>query len=380
MSDAEDRTAEPSAHRIKLAREMGHVPLAPALVRALVLAMSLGLCFARLPALGQGLVVVIQSSWKALPNIAHKSITVIELQWIILNNLAKLAEPLLVVCLGTVVSGLLVHQATTGGSWTPALALPDISRLWAFWAKFDEETGSSHPPLAHRLLLGILRPLAAFSGCAVVLMVMRIRWQDNTLANGTWNRQTLMAHMARGQSSLGMGLIILTIPLVCLGIVEMALARVRWRDRLRPSQDQARQEVRELEGNPDLKKRRQKLARTVRDSGTIERLIADTAVVIVGSSMNGLCVQLVRLKTGRLAVGQAVRGAISAKFAEKAAALGHPWLRDANLARRLAALADPKGVQTVELPTGLAADIQRRISGKAASATVLNRIHHDNPG
>lgn len=364
MSDAEDRTAEPSAHRIKLAREMGHVPLAPALVRAVVLAVSLGLCFARLPALGRGLVSVIQTSWKTLPNLAHKSLSIIELQRFILNSLACLAEPLLVVCLGTVVTGLMVHQATTGGSWTPSLALPDISRLWAFWAKFDEDAGSSRPPLAHRLMLGILRPLAAFSGCAVVLMVLRIRWLDNTLANGTWNRETLLAHMTRGQSSLGLSLIILTIPLVCLGGVEMALARVRWRDRLRPSQDQARQEVRELEGNPDLKKRRQKLARTVRDSGTIERLIADTAIVIVGSSMNGLCVQLIRLRTGRLAVGQAVRGAISAKFAEKAAAQGRPWLRDAKLARRLAALTDPKGMQTVELPTVIAADIQRRTSGK----------------
>lgn len=366
MSEAEDRTAEPSAHRIKLAREMGHVPLAPALVRALVLAVALGLCFARLPALGRGLVGVIQTSWKTLPLIVLKPMSVKGLQWIILNNLAALAEPVLVICLGTVVAGLVLHQATTGGSWTPTLAMPDVSRLWAFWAKFDEDAGSSKPPLGHRLLLGVLRPLAAFSGCGVVLMVLRIRWLDNTLANGTWNRETLLTHMARGQSSLGVGLIILTIPLICLGAVEMALARVRWRDRLRPSQDQARQEVRELEGNPDLKKRRQRLARTVRDSGTIERLLADTAVVIVGSSMNGLCVQLVRLKTGRLAVGQAVRGAISAKFAEKAAAQGRPWLRDAKLARRLAALADPKGVQTVELPVVIAADIQRRIGGKAA--------------
>lgn len=366
MSDAEDRTAEPSAHRIKLAREMGHVPLAPALVRAVVLAISLGLCFARIPALGRGLIMVIQQTWKSLPIVVAKGLNPSELRQIILANIAAVAEPLLVICLGTVVAGLVLHQAVTGGSWTPMLAMPDASRLMAFWAKFDEDAGSSKPPLAHRLFLGVLRPLAAFTGCTIVVMVLRIRWLDNTLSSGTWNRETLVTHLSRGQSSLGLGLIILTAPLICLGAVEMALGRVRWRDRLRPSQDQARQEVRELEGNPDLKKRRQKLARTVRDSGTIERLLADTAVVIVGTSMSGLCVQLVRLKTGRLAVGQALRGTISAKFAEKAAAQGRPWLRDAKLARRLAALADPKGVQTVELPTVIAADVQRRLGGKVA--------------
>ncbi len=366
MSDQDDSTAEPSAHRQKLAREMGHVPLAPALVRALVLCASLMLVFARGPAMARGLVEIIRNTWSELPLLAQRGISVQALQLLILSRFRLLAEPLMVVFLGTAGAALVIHQLATGGSWSPGLGLPKLDRLWAFWSKFDEESGSSKPPLSHRIFLGVLRPLAAMMGCGVVLAVLHWRWADESLVAGIWSRSVILDHLQKGSRELGLGLFILTIPLVVLGVVEMFLGRIFWLDRLRPSADQARQEVRELEGDPDLKRRRNRMVRTIRDTGTLERLMAETAVVIVGSGMTGLSVQLVRLKTGRLAIGQAVRGAISAKYAETAAAQGRPWLRDAKLARRLSSMADPKGLLLIELPTVIGADIQRRIRRKTA--------------
>ena len=361
MSDQGENTAEPSAHRQKLAREMGYVPLAPALVRALVLAISLVLAFVRGPAMAKSLVEIIQKTWSDLPAMAQKGITGKELQSVIMHDIIALAEPLLVICLGAVLAALLIHQVVTGGSWSPALAMPKVDRLWAFWAKFDDESGSSKPPLSHRLFLGVLRPLAALGGCVVVLMVLQWRWADEALSAGTWSRTVVIDHIQNGREELGLGLFILTVPLIFLGMVEMFLGRIFWIDRLRPSADQARQEVRELEGDPDLKRQRNKMVKTIRDHGAVERLISETAVVIVGTDMKGLSVQLVRLKTGRLAVGQVVRGVISAAYAEKASAQGRPWLRDSKLARRLASLADPKGLASNELPSVIAADIERQI-------------------
>ena len=364
MSDQGENTAEPSAHRRKLAREMGYVPLAPALVRALVLAISLVLAFVCGPAMAKSVVAIIRKTWSELPGMAQKGMTTQELQSTILSDFITLAEPLLVICLGTALAAIAIHQAATGGSWSPALAMPKAERLWAFWAKFDEDSGSSKPPLAHRLFLGVLRPVAALAGCGVVLVVLRWRWTDEALAAGIWSRSIVIDHMQKGREELGLGLFILTVPLIFLGLVEMFLGRIFWLDRLRPSVDQARQEVRELEGDPDLKRRRNSMVKTIRNNGAVERLISETAVVIVGTDMKGLSVQLVRLKSGRLAVGQAVRGAISAAYAEKASAQGRPWLRDSKLARRLASMADPKGLTSIELPGVIAADIEGQLRRK----------------
>jgi flagellar biosynthesis protein FlhB len=365
MSDQQENTAEPSAHRQKLAREMGYVPLAPALVRALVLAISLILAFARGPSLAKGIVEIIRKTWSGLPALAQKGLTARELQSVIRSDIISLGEPLLVVCLGTTLAALMIHQAATGGSWSPSLAMPKVDRLWAFWAKFDDESGSSRPPLSHRLFLGVFRPLAALAGCGVVLAVLQWRWADEALEAGTWSRSVVVDHMQNGREELGLGLFILTVPLICLGVVEMILGRIFWIDRLRPSADQARQEVRELEGDPDLKRRRNSMVKTIRNHGTVERLISETAVVIVGTDMKGLSVQVVRLKSGRLAVGQAVRGAISAAYAEKASAQGRPWLKDSKLARRLASMADPKSLNSIELPSAISSDIERRIRRNA---------------
>ncbi len=367
MSDEEDRTSDPSPRRIQMAREMGFLPMAHALVQAAALFASIGLVYFRGPALANALHGSIDETWARLPEIAHGTITARSLRGMVLDSFMPVLEPLLTICCGTLVIMLVVHQATTGGSWTPALALPNFDRLMKSSLFADEGGSSNKPPIAHRILLGILRPLAIFAGCALVVLVLRSRWSPVPTSDDH-SHDALRGVLQHGRVSLGLGLATLTLPLICLGAVEYALNRVHWFDRLRPSSDEARRETREIEGDVESKRRRQKLVRQIRQTAAIDALVADTAAVVVGTGFSGLSVQLVRGRNGRLAVGQVIRGSMAASYAEKASAKGRPWIRDGKLAARLAGLSgkphDPPG----ELPVVLDLEIQRRIAKGARQA------------
>lgn len=367
MSDEEDRTSDPSPRRIQMAREMGFLPMAHALVQAVALFASIGLVYLRGPTLALGLHRAIDETWAKLPELAHGTITARSLRGMVLSSFMPVLEPLLTICLGSLVIMLIMHQAATGGSWTPALALPNFGRLMKS-SLFAEEGGSSNkPPIAHRILLGLLRPLAILAGCALVLLVLRSRWQPTPTADNL-THEALRGVLQHGRVSLGLGLATLTLPLICLGGVEYALNRVHWFDRLRPSSDQARRETREIEGDVEWKRKRQKLVRQIRQTAAIDALVADTAVVVVGTGFSGLSVQLVRGRNGRLAVGQVIRGSMAASYAEKASAKGRPWIREGKLAARLAGLSGKPHDPPAELPVVLDLEIQRRVAQGAQKA------------
>lgn len=367
MSDDEDRTSAPSPRRIQMARSMGFLPMATMLVQSAGLIGSIGLVYLRGPALASGLRQTIVRTWANLPAIAHNETSARTIQAQLVTTLTPLAEPLLTVMLGSLVIMLVVHQWTTGGAWTPELALPNFGRLWNL-ALFAEEGTSRKPPLSHRLLLGTLRPLAIVAGCGLVVLVLRSRWTPTPTADDP-THETLRGVLRHGRVSIGLGLTMLTIPLLLLGMLEYALNRVRWFDRLRPTDEQARRELRETDGDVEWKKRRQKLVRQIRQKATIDGLVAETAVVVVGSGFTGLSVQLVRSRGGRLAVGQVLRGTIAAGFAEKAAAQGRPWIREGKLASRLVGLAGKPNEPPAELPVVLDLEIQRRIARDSAGSS-----------
>lgn len=368
MSDEEDRTSAPSPRRIQMAREMGFLPTAATFVQAAGLFGAIALVYMRGPALAESLHASIEETWRKLPEIAHGAVTARSLRGMVIDIVLPVVEPLLTVSLGVMAIMLVVHQAATGGAWTPSLALPNFGRLWKSSLFSDEDSSSRMPPVSHRVLLGTLRPLAIFAGCALVITVLKSRWSP-VPPSDDHDHTTLRNVLQHGRVSLGMGLALLTVPLALLGGVEYVLNRLRWMDQLRPTSDQARRELRETEGDVEWKNKRKKLVRRIRESSTIDAMTKKTAVVVVGTGFSGLSVQLVRSNGGRLAVGQVLRGAISASFAEKAASQGVPWIRDGKLAARLAGMMGKPGDPPAELPAILQADIARRLARPAANGT-----------
>lgn len=368
MSDSDDRQAEPSGYRIAMARGLGMVPLAPSLVRSLALAVALLLVTVRAKALADGFVQGIREMFRTLPVLVSGEMTGQRLRAMLGGPVLTIAEPLLVVCLGTWIVLVAVHQLATGGSWTPTLALPNFGRLLKFWSKFDEDSGSSRPPLAHRMALAVARPLAAIAGCVAVASMLAWSWDNSAMDGGVWSRELLDRELAAGRGIMARTLALLVLPLIVLGILEWFLAKRFWLDRLRPSSDEARREIRELEGDPELKNRRRKLAGTIREQGKIEKLLPGTEMVIVGTAMTGLSVQIVKLPDGRLAAGEVLRGTTAARFAEKCAAAGKPWLRDKQLSNALINLAESHRGQAQPLPDHLAALIREMLRKKVKSA------------
>lgn len=353
MSQSDDRSAEPSGYRISQAREMGHIPLALALVRALALAVSVGLVFATGPRLARESVSMVRGTLQALPEWVSARTSPISIQEVITGHLWKMAEPLLIMTLGVLLSILLLHQLTTGGSWTPSLALPDIGRLMRFWAQFDDETGHAQPPLTHRLILGLAKPTASLAGCLVVILAIGWQWFSPAMINGEWSERTIVAELFRGRSIVGRSLIFMTFPMIGLGVLEFLIHRQHWYERLRPSTEQARRELKELEGDPELKRRRKRLAQEIRESGRIDQLVHDCVLVVIGPSITGLSIQIIRQHDGKLAIGEVVRGSSAARFAEKAAAQGRPWRRHAALARLLVDLTGKTRERPVNISPGL---------------------------
>jgi len=346
---------------------MGFLPMAFALVQATALCASIGLVYLRGPALALGLHRAIDETWAKLPELAHGTMSARSLRGMVLGAFMPVLEPLLTICCGTLVIMLIVHQWTTGGSWTPELALPNFGRLMKSSLFAEEGESSSKPPMTHRILLGILRPLAIVAGCAMVVLVLKSRWLPTPTSDDP-THEALRSVLQHGRVSIGLGLATLTLPLICLGAVEYALNRVRWIDRLRPSSDEARRETREIEGDVEWKRKRQKLVRQIRQMAVIDALVADTAVVVVGTGFSGLSVQLVRGRNGRLAVGQVIRGSMAATYAEKASANGRPWIREGKLAARLAGLSGKPHDPPAELPVVLDLEIQRRVAKGARQA------------
>jgi flagellar biosynthesis protein FlhB len=361
MSDQEDVSNAPSPRRIQAARESGLIPTAPALVQAAGLIAFLALTYVRGPALARALKNLIATTWARLPDVAAKEVATNSIRREVWDAFSAVAEPTLTICLGTFVTIVVVHQLFSGGSWTPSLALPNPQRLLAFWSRFDDDAPSRKPPLGHRLLLGIMRPTSAVVGVSLVVMVLRSRWAIPPNAQDTWSGSTLIENLTEGRVSIGLGLGLLTLPLIVLGALECALHRIHWFDKLRPTDEQARREAREMDGDPELKKRRLALVRKIRDQAKIEGLLAGTAGVVVGSGFTGLCVRLIRSKDGRLAIGDVLRGPVSARFAEAAAARGLPWCRDAKLASRLAGIAGHRNDTKSELPAVLSEDLERKL-------------------
>lgn len=364
MADDEDRASAPSPRRIQMAREMGVLPMAATFVQAAGLISAIALVYFRGPALAAGLHASIDSTWRKLPELARGPMTAQGVRELAFNLAVPVAEPVLTVSLGSLAIMLIVHQWATGGAWTPTLALPNIGRLWKTTLFADEDATSNKPPITHRIVLGMLRPLAIFAGCGLLIVVLRSRWSTVPPSDEA-NHATLISVLRHGRVSLGLGLALLSVPLILLGLLEYVSNRICWFDRLRPTSDQARRELREIEGDTQWKSKRQKLVRRIREASTIETMARQAAMVVVGTGFSGLSVQLVRGPGGRLAVGQVLRGSISASFAEKAAAQGVPWVRDGKLAARLAGMAGKPGAPPAELPAVLAADIARRMARPA---------------
>jgi flagellar biosynthesis protein FlhB len=250
------------------------------------------------------------------------------------------ALPLGAIVGGTVAAMVLAHQVQTGGIWTPALLAPDPRRLMS---------GPGRDPAARawRGIWGLLRAIAVVAVAAWALgadlpaLASLARLEPGPMARAAGSTLTGFAY--------AVGLVLLG-----LGVLDFALAYRRVEALLRQTPDEQREEQRTVDGDPELRARRLRVARErLRDPSAGLR---GASLVLVGPA--GLTVLLGGdPPPGRLNVLLVARGLAAASLRRAAERAGLPRADSPALARWFAEAQARRAHPPGALPPSLAAEL-----------------------
>ncbi len=248
MSDAEDKTFDPTPRRRQQAREEGRGPFSLDLASA---GMLLG-TVAILAYSGQSLFEFLCATFRDylsgeawISQLGARAESPIDVsgQWnALLPPLARVMLPMLGGGTALALAGNLLQR---GLLFRPARIVPDFSRVNPAQGLARLSSGGA---LA-RLGLGLAK-LLVLAGVAATSIWVR-REQLLTLAANDFTQSASVAWQLCLSTCLHLGG-----ALLCLAAVDYALARRRFENELRMTPDEMRQEMRELAGNPQVAARR----------------------------------------------------------------------------------------------------------------------------
>lgn len=315
----ENRTQAPSKHRRQQARERGQAAHSPELTGAIgLLAAS-----AALWVWGDGLALaVVTLVREPVAGVALVSTDASEVVARLRQVAFEVFTPIFLVMFAFTAAALGAHQVQVGGVWAPGLLAPDPSRLWAFGS------GSGFGYRASRGLWGMAKAVVVL---AISASVIRIDWPSFQRLE---DANALAVASAQGVRHL---LIVLSAATVVLGLIDYWLRHRRFEAMLSTTPEEQREDLRAMEGDPALRARRRRIARSWRTDSP--ELIAGASLVLTGP--RGLTVLLAGGPPPRIV---SVRSIVSG--------LGGDRLRRA---------ADSAGVTTVSAP-GLALRFAKRRS------------------
>jgi flagellar biosynthetic protein FlhB len=252
-----DRTEQPSAKRLDDARARGQVPrsrelAATSVVIAGALALLIGRDYyatslARL--FGQGL---------SLPRAALLDPRT--LQGALIDGLVLGLQLLLPVAVATVGAAVLGTLALGGWAFSTEALTPDFARL-------NPVTGLRRL-VSLNGLIELLKALAKFALVAVIATVLLWRLGGDLLGLGTLTRD---AAISRSAWLAGLALAGLAASLVLIAAVDVPFQFWHHRRQLRMTKQEARDELKETEGRPEVRSRIRALQRSI----ATRRMMAD---------------------------------------------------------------------------------------------------------
>jgi len=319
---SEDRTQAPSRRRRQEAKERGQVARSPELTAAAGLLAAVVLLGAFGGELMTALVAAVRAPWLGEGPIAAEPAEVVAG----LRRLGlALARPLGAILGGVAVAIVAAHQAQVGGLWAPGLLAPDPARLWG-GAGAGAGPGARAARGAWALAkAGIIAGVAAWSIRAHLPAFARL---------GTLDAPAL----ARAGGALLRGLALaLGAATLALGLADFAWQFLRLEALLRTTPEQQREDQRSIEGDPALRARRQRVARSWRADP--RRALGGATLVLTGGG--GLAVVLAggpAARGSRVAssVRLVARGPSVARVLREAGRSGVPRADAPELALRLA--------------------------------------------
>lgn len=319
---SEDRTQAPSKLRRQQARERGQVAHSPELTSAVGLLAAVAL----LGVWGDDLAAALLALMRApLSGPAVLSADPAEVVARLRGLALGVFWPLAPVLGGFAAAALAAHQAQVGGLWVPGLLAPDPTRLW---------TLGHGPGLATRGGRGAWSLFKAGVVVAVAAWAIRTDWREFQRLGML---ETPALARAAGWALWHLATALAASTLV-LGLADFALQYRRFESMLRTTPEEHREDQRSMEGDPGLRARRRRLARSWR--GDSAELLAGASLVLTGPA--GLTLVL----SGgppprRVSLRSALAGPQGLRLRASAEAARLPQVDAPDLARRLAGRAGP---------------------------------------
>lgn len=252
MSD--DQTRDPSPRRRQEARQRGFVAHSPELTAAVGLLAALGALFCVGDDLVASLVEETRRSWLELDRLA--TVAADPAAWVLTRaqSLTRaILWPLGLVLIAAAAAATLAHQIQVGGLWAPGLIVPRGSRLWPWGAESPREGESMIVDRVGRpLWIGIKSLLIL----GTALLWLRVRGVE-ALGRGEAGVPERVHGMGR---SLLLFCVVLSVVWGMVGLMDWALRRRRWEQRLRQTPEEQRQDQKAVEGDPAQRGRRRRLA------------------------------------------------------------------------------------------------------------------------
>jgi flagellar biosynthetic protein FlhB len=269
---SEDKTQSPSKLRRQKARDEGQVAQSPELTGAAALLAAAFLLGGWGESLVTALLVLVREPLTGSPGFAADAAEVIAR---LRHSVLTVAWPLGVVTIGPALAALAMHQAQVLGLWAPGLLAPNVGRLW---------TSGQGPGLSTRggrSIWGVVKVLVVG---AVAAWIVQSSWPAFQSLSGS---EPQVIARASGQA-LRQTALALSAATLALGVVDYALQYRRFEELLRMTPEEQREDQRSMEGDPTLRARRRRIAKSWRGASA-EDLVGAT-LVLTGSS--GLTVVL----------------------------------------------------------------------------------------
>ncbi len=318
MSDSEDRTQAPSKHRRQQARDRGQAAHSPELTAAAALlaaAVVLSWCG---PMLVTALLGLIRQPLLDSP-ILFLSADGAEIATQLRMHASAIVIPLVMILSTSWLAALAAHQGQVLGLWAPGLLAPDIGRLWTFGQGrgFAANAGRGVWSVLKAIVVVVVAAFAIRSDWPALQSLSRVDNPELALASGFALRNLTLA---------------LAVAMLGLGILDYALATLRFEATLRLSPEEHREDLRAAEGDPSLRTRRRRLAKAWRIDSP--EALADASLVLTGPL--GLTVVLVGGPVPRpISIRTIVGGAQGDKVRRTSSKAGIPNVAAPALARKL---------------------------------------------
>lgn len=313
---SEDRTQAPSKRRRQQAKERGQVPRSPELTAAVGLLAAVALLGMLGGDLVAALVAAVRAPWGETSSFATDPAGVAAG---VRQAVLGVALPLGGMLGGILVAAIAAHQAQVGGLWAPGLIAPDPSRLW----------GGGGGTFGSKVARGAWGLAKALVIATVAAWAIRSRW-DTLGRLGAMDGRSLASAIGALLRSLAFALGAASL---VLGLVDYAWQRARLEALLRMTPDEHREDQKSVEGDPALRARRQRAAKSRRvDPGAA---LAGARIVLTGGP--GLAVVLAGGREPRRAsVRMVARGPLAMRVRQLAGEAEVPQAEAPELARQLA--------------------------------------------